>query len=172
MLLPTLLPSIAAIARNLANGQGLTDEWVKNAEYKARKRKEDEDRNNQVRMIGFYYDILECEKVIMTMTNRWMMRSSLQTLCLFSSVQCFGIINQPPALGTNRPLVCFSVCLPACQQILATMRKMLADQEAEDREKRRQQVEAHHRYQRELDEQLSELRQRSYNALASKYLLL
>jgi hypothetical protein len=32
-----------------SNGQSLTDEWVKNSEYKERRRKEDEDRNNKVR---------------------------------------------------------------------------------------------------------------------------
>lgn len=39
----------AAHARMASNGQSLTDEWVKNSEYKERRRKEDEDRNNKVR---------------------------------------------------------------------------------------------------------------------------
>ena len=39
---------LAAHARMAANGQSLTDEWVKNTEIKERRRKEEEDRNNQV----------------------------------------------------------------------------------------------------------------------------
>ena len=57
---------------------------------------------------------------------------------------------------------------PCCVQILATMRKMLSDQEREDIAKRQAKVEAGKRYQRELDAQLTELRTRSFNSLASK----
>jgi hypothetical protein len=31
-----------------SNGQSLTDEWVKNTEYKERRKREDEERNNRV----------------------------------------------------------------------------------------------------------------------------
>lgn len=55
-------------------------------------------------------------------------------------------------------------------KIMNTMRKMLADQEAEDRAKRKAQVEAAARYQRELDQQLADLRQRSFDSLSSKNL--
>ena len=48
------------------------------------------------------------------------------------------------------------------------MRKMLSDQEREDIAKRQAKVEAGKRYQRELDAQLTELRTRSFNSLASK----
>jgi hypothetical protein len=54
-------------------------------------------------------------------------------------------------------------------QILSTMRKMLSDQEKEDMAKRAAKVAAGKRYQQELDQQLQELRQRSYNSLASKF---
>jgi hypothetical protein len=53
-------------------------------------------------------------------------------------------------------------------QILATMRKMLSDQEREDQAKRAAKVAAGKRYQEELDQQLQELRTRSFNSLASK----
>ena len=53
-------------------------------------------------------------------------------------------------------------------QILGAMRKMLADQEREDIEKRQKKIQAGKRYQEELDAQLSELRMRSFNSLASK----
>lgn len=45
---------------------------------------------------------------------------------------------------------------------------MLSDQEKEDIEKRKKKIEAGKRYQQELDAQLTELRTRSFNALASK----
>ena len=64
-------------------------------------------------------------------------------------------------LITSHPCCC-------CVQILATMRKMLSDQEREDIAKRQAKVEAGKRYQRELDAQLTELRTRSFNSLASK----
>jgi len=51
-------------------------------------------------------------------------------------------------------------------KILATMREMLITQEKEDIAKRQAKVEAGMRYQRELDEQLRQLRLRSFNALA------
>jgi len=49
------------------------------------------------------------------------------------------------------------------------MRKMLADQEKEDQNKRLAKQRAGKRYQEELDNQLRELRERSFNALASKF---
>lgn len=54
------------------------------------------------------------------------------------------------------------------EKILGTMRKMLSDQEREDQQKRLRKVQAGKRYQQELDAQLQELRERSFNALASK----
>jgi hypothetical protein len=48
------------------------------------------------------------------------------------------------------------------------MRKMLSDQEKEDIAKRAAKVAAGKRYQQELDQQLQELRMRSFNSLASK----
>mmetsp|Transcript_2371 Transcript_2371/g.3728 ORF Transcript_2371/g.3728 Transcript_2371/m.3728 type:complete len:557 (-) Transcript_2371:102-1772(-) len=87
----------ANAARMKSNGQSLEDEWVKNTEFKARKKQEEEDRNNK---------------------------------------------------------------------ILATMRQMLADQEQEDIAKRQADVAAHKKYQMDLDEQLRELRTRSFNSLA------
>lgn len=53
-------------------------------------------------------------------------------------------------------------------RILATMRKMLQDQEQEDIQKREAKRLAALRYQQELDHQLSELRQRSIDTLQSK----
>lgn len=47
------------------------------------------------------------------------------------------------------------------------MRKMLHDQELEDQAKREAQRQAAMRYQRELDQQLTELRQRSFDSLKS-----
>jgi hypothetical protein len=49
------------------------------------------------------------------------------------------------------------------------MRKMLHDQEKEDVAKRAAKVAAGKRYQEELDQQLNELRTRSFNSLASKF---
>lgn len=45
---------------------------------------------------------------------------------------------------------------------------MLSDQEKEDIQKRQRKVDAGKRYQQELDAQLTELRTRSFNSLASK----
>jgi hypothetical protein len=38
----------ATAARMASNGQSLTNEWVKNTEYKERRKREDEERNNRV----------------------------------------------------------------------------------------------------------------------------
>jgi hypothetical protein len=59
--------------------------------------------------------------------------------------------------------------LRPARQILSTMRKMLHDQEKEDVAKRAAKVAAGKRYQEELDQQLNELRTRSFNSLASKF---
>lgn len=38
-----------------SNGQSLSDEWVKNTEFKERRKREDEERNNRVR-----YSLIVC----------------------------------------------------------------------------------------------------------------
>ena len=53
-------------------------------------------------------------------------------------------------------------------QILATMRKMLEDQEAEDRRNREKRHAAAMRYQQDLDSQVTAMRQKSFDSLMSK----
>ncbi len=55
------LSATAAHARMASNGQSLTDEWVKNSEFKERKKKEDEDRNNKV---GLQQQQQQCTTVV------------------------------------------------------------------------------------------------------------
>ncbi len=44
----TVFQFIGAKRRAEQNGQDLTDEWVRNTEYRAKKKLEDEERNNRV----------------------------------------------------------------------------------------------------------------------------
>lgn len=86
----------AAKARALSNGDSLNEEWIKNTEYKMKKKREDDERN---------------------------------------------------------------------AKIIATMHQMIRNQEIEDRQNREKKHQAAMRYQQELDSQLNDLRQRSFDTL-------
>lgn len=57
----TVFQFIGAKRRAEQNGQDLTDEWVRNTEYRAKKKLEDEERNNRVsylEIVSYFFDQL------------------------------------------------------------------------------------------------------------------
>jgi hypothetical protein len=98
-----------------------------------------------------------------TVLLRWA-GAGLVTVCMVWQLGSPPTTTAPRATYTHH-----SIPAPRFVQILSTMRKMLHDQEKEDVAKRAAKVAAGKRYQEELDQQLNELRTRSFNSLASKF---